>query len=63
MVFIDKAFMLHKTFTGRGSEKSRLLLKILVSVSRYLKTTKCVSIVKNWIIIFILQLAHFVYYM
>ena len=50
-----------QTFTGRGSQKSRLLLKILVSVSRYLRTTKCLSIVKNWIIIFILQLAHFVY--
>jgi hypothetical protein len=35
MVFTDKVFMLHKTFTGRGSQKSRLLLKILMSVSRY----------------------------
>jgi hypothetical protein len=29
MVFTSKAFMLHKAFTGWGSEKSRLLLKIL----------------------------------
>jgi hypothetical protein len=34
-----------QNITGRGSEKSHLLLKILMSVSQYLRTTKCLSIV------------------